>query len=195
MHKKSEIVVILGSIKRKVVILGSSNVDRTAYVYISAYKVSWNLTNAGFTIITGGGSGIMEAANRGAIESNKDKSACIRTLDEEDSTNKYISSGLELVVQSVYERNAIFDEDIVDFVVFPGGINTLQELFSLLSAFQRGIKKRIILVGDDFWGLIKNWLIDYPLKHGMISSEDMSCINIVNDIEDILEFLDVQKSI
>lgn len=182
---------IFRSFKKSIVILGSSRVVKDSVMYAEAYKTASYVTSAGYTVITGGSNGIMEAANRGAIEVDMNKSACVSSMDDE--VNEYISSGCCIRVKDLYERSALLTKFTKIFVCFAGGIQTMQEVFSILAAFQTGHSIKLILVGEGFWNGLKSWMIDHLLINKFIDEGNLSCIEIVKNSEQVLISLGIES--
>ena len=151
-----------------------------------------------YIICSGGGPGIMEAANRGAMEAGGKNIGLTISLPLETSGNKYISKDLNMKFHYFFMRKFWFLYSAKALVVWPGGFGTLDELMELLTLIQtEKIKKRlpIVLYGKEFWNKIVNW--NYLVDIGTISEEDLNLFYISNEIEDtyryITQFLEKQQ--
>jgi len=163
-------------------------------------KWSKNLTGKKrrYIICSGGGPGIMEAANRGAKEAKGKSIGLTISLPYESSKNAYISKDLNIKFHYFFMRKFWFLYSAKAFIVWPGGFGTLDELMELLTLIQtRKIKKRlpIVLYGKEFWEKIINW--NYLVDIGTISKEDLKLFHISDDIQDtytyITRFLEEQQ--
>ena len=155
-------------------------------------KWSMNITEKDkkYIICSGGGPGIMEAANRGAKEAGGKSIGLTISLPYESSNNPYITKDLNLKFHYFFMRKFWFLYSAKAFIVWPGGFGTLDELMELLTLIQtRKIKKKlpIILYGKEFWEKIINW--NYLVDIGTISKEDLKLFHISNDIEDAYSYL------
>ncbi len=140
-------------------------------------------------ICTGGGPGIMEAANRGAYDSGMPTVGLNITLPHEQSGNKYITPGLSFKFHYFALRKMHFMMRAKALVVFPGGFGTMDELFEVLTLVQTKKAKRvpIVLFGSAFWGPLLNF--DLLIEEGMISPEDVELMNVVDTVEDAWEVI------
>ncbi len=175
--------------------------------YENARKLSHKLTKWSqnlesekrrYIICSGGGPGIMEAANRGATEAGGKSIGLTISLPFESSGNKYISDDLDMKFHYFFMRKFWFLYLAKALVVWPGGFGTLDELMELLTLIQtKKIKKKlpIVLYGKEFWNKIVNW--NYLVEIGTISEEDLDLFHISDDIQDaynyITQFLEKQQ--
>lgn len=153
---------------------------------------SKNLDNkkSRYIITSGGGGGIMEAANRGAKEANGISMGLTISLPFEATSNKYISEGLDLKFHYFFMRKFWFIYLAKALVVWPGGFGTLDEVMELLTLIQtEKIKKKlpIVLYGSEFWNNVVNW--DYLVDCGTISKSDLDLFHISDDIDDSYEYI------
>ena len=165
-------------------IFGSARVQDDDPIYQQAIELGDLLAQAGVTVITGGGPGIMEASNRGAFEAEGESVGVGIELPFEAGLNRYVNVGLEF--RYFFVRKVMFAKYAVGFVFFPGGFGTLDELFEVITLIQTGRMEHvpIVLVGTDHWkGLVK-WIDDVLLKDGRISENDTSIYTITDDIEE-----------
>lgn len=169
-------------------VFGSARTKETDPWYLEAEKVGQLLAKNGFGVITGGGPGIMEAANKGAYESDGGTSIGIGIeLPFEASMNPYIHSGVEN--RYFFTRKVMFLKYSQGFIIFPGGMGTLDELFEALTLAQTGhnIKYPIVLVGKKFWQGLIDWLQEVPWKWGNISQKDFELFRLVDTAEEAVE--------
>lgn len=173
-------------------IFGSARTKPDNPYYKLATDVAAELTAEGFGIITGGGPGIMEAANKGAFENDGLSVGLNIDLPFEQSHNKYIHNDKNLNHRYFFVRKVMFVKYAQAFVVLPGGFGTLDELFEALTLIQT--KKitpvPVILVGSEFWTGIRDWIKDVMLeKFGNISPQDMDLLPIVDDPKEVVRII------
>src|SRR5918999_1555982 len=148
------------------------------------------LGHAGYAIITGGGPGIMEAANRGATEAGVPSVGLGIDLPNEQGVNQYVD--VELGFHYFFARKVMFVRYASGFVVFPGGFGTLDETFE--AATLRQTEKiryfPIVLMGREFWGGLIDWLRDTVLDEGNISEQDVSALHVCDEADEVLRILD-----
>ena len=174
-------------------IFGSARTDATEPQYLqAATDIAEKLTKKGFGIITGGGPGIMEAANKGAQKGSGPSVGLNIDLPFEQSSNPYIDPDKNLNFDYFFARKVMFVKYSQAFVVMPGGFGTLDELFEAITLVQTGKIDRfpIILYGAEFWEGLKNW-VDTTLKGtGKISTNDTDLIRIANDADGVVEIIE-----
>ena len=174
-------------------IFGSARTDDTEPQYLqAATDIAEKLTKKGFGIITGGGPGIMEAANKGAQKGSGPSVGLNIDLPFEQSSNPYIDPDKNLNFDYFFARKVMFVKYSQAFVVMPGGFGTLDELFEAITLVQTGKIDRfpIILYGAEFWEGLKNW-VDTTLKGtGKISPNDTDLIRIANDADQVVEIIE-----
>tara|TARA_B100000900_G_scaffold412068_1_gene433094 strand:+ start:3144 stop:3830 length:687 start_codon:yes stop_codon:yes gene_type:complete len=174
-------------------IFGSARTNSTEPQYLqAATDIAEKLTKKGFGIITGGGPGIMEAANKGAQKGRGPSVGLNIDLPFEQSSNPYIDPDKNLNFDYFFARKVMFVKYSQAFVVMPGGFGTLDELFEAITLVQTGKIDRfpIILYGIEFWEGLKNW-VDTTLKRtGKISPNDTNLIRIVNDADEVVEIIE-----
>jgi uncharacterized protein (TIGR00730 family) len=173
-------------------IFGSARTKPGTKYYELAVDMAKRMTEEGFGVITGGGPGIMEAANKGAYE-NKGLSVGLNIdLPFEQSHNAYIDSDKNIDHNYFFVRKVMFVKYAQAFIVMPGGFGTLDELFEVLTLIQTNkiTKVPVILVGADFWGGLREWIIGTMLeKEGNISAKDLDLIPIVDEIDDVVKII------
>ena len=180
----------LKHIGKAVSIFGSARTPRDHPRYQAAREMARTLGHHGFAIITGGGPGIMEAANRGAREAGVPSVGLGIDLPGEQGLNEYVD--VELNFHYFFARKVMFVRYASGFVVYPGGFGTLDELFE--AATLRQTEKiryfPIVLVGRDYWGGLVDWLRDSALTAGNVSPGDVSSLSVCDDTGDVLRILE-----
>lgn len=172
-----------------VTIFGSARLNEDSYYYHQAIKVGKMLSNAGFSVITGGGPGIMEAANKGA-RMGKSKSIGLNIqLPHEQVSNQYQDIAIDF--RYFFVRKLMFVKYAIAYVIFPGGFGTMDEFFEALTLVQTGKLESfpIILFGREYWQGLIDWMKNTLVQHGTISPEDFAFFHIVDDAKDVCEIL------
>lgn len=174
----------LGDLGPSVTVFGSARVKEDDFYYQEAQKLSLILANKGFNIITGGGPGIMEAANRGAKECPDVESVGLNVdLPFEQIANKYTTK--ELSFDYFFSRKVMLVKYSIAYVIFPGGFGTLDEFFEALTLVQTrkvtGVK--IFVIGVDFYTPLLEFIENKLVQSGMIDKEDLHIIRLTDDIE------------
>lgn len=173
-------------------IFGSARVTEGHPHYELACKIAQRLTEEGFGIITGGGPGIMEAANKGAHLNNGVSVGLTINLPFEQFSNPYLDPRKTLNHRYFFVRKVMFVKYSQAFIALPGGFGTLDELFEVLTLTQTGkiSKVPIMLIGAEFWNPLKNWLMNVVgERYGYISPNDKDLIPIVDDPEDVVRII------
>ena len=173
----------LSNIGPAVSIFGSARTRPDSPHYRSAERIGALLAKAGLTVIAGGGPGIMEAANKGAIEAGGTSIGLNISLPFETSNNPYQS--IDLQFEYFFSRKATFFMHSMAYVALPGGFGTLDELFEVLTLMQTGKLPRgpIVLVGSEFWSGLIDWIRTRLISDGMISPGDVDLFTIEDDPE------------
>jgi uncharacterized protein (TIGR00730 family) len=168
-------------------IFGSARVGRRNRYYGAARRLAAELVNQGFAIITGGGPGIMEAANRGAKEAGGLSIGANIELPFEQGLNEYVDLGMEF--RYFFVRKVMFVKYAEGFVIFPGGFGTLDELFEALTLIQTGKVEHfpVVLYGTDYWDGMMRWIREKPLYEEKISPEDLDLLTVTSDIDEACE--------
>ncbi len=176
----------LSDIKKGVVFFGSKRSPSASSFYKLACKTAYTLTRKGYTVMTGAGPGIMEAANRGAKEAGGVSVGLNILVPEQQIPNKYVNYLLEF--RYFFVRKVMFAKYSCAFVVFPGGYGTLDELFEGLALVQteRIPPFPIILVGKSFWRGLLSWLKETLIKEGTIVSSDLYLFKIVDTPAEVI---------
>ena len=180
---------MLHGVQRGVSVFGSARTPPGTREYEMAREVGRKLGAAGFTVITGGGPGAMEAANRGAAEAGARSVGLNIELPFEQDANGYVTDALEF--HYFFTRKIMFVRYANAFVVLPGGFGTLDELFEALTLIQTGKVREfpVCLVDSSYWGGVVDWLREQALGRGMISSEDLDLFEVCDDLDDVVEIL------
>jgi len=180
----------LDHVGKAVSIFGSARTPRDHPSYQAARELARTLGHAGFSIITGGGPGIMEAANRGARDAGVPSVGLGIDLPNEQGVNKWVD--LELTFHYFFTRKVMFVRYASGFVVYPGGFGTLDELFE--AATLRQTEKiryfPIVLMGSGYWGGLVDWLRDSVLATGNIGADDVETLRICEEPGSVLEILE-----
>ncbi len=179
----------LNAIGPCVSIFGSARTAPEDPNYILAEKIAHDLTRSGYGIITGGGGGIMEAANKGAQRAAGKSVGLNIRLPFEQKPNKFIDDDKNLDFKYFFVRKTMFIRYAQGFVVLPGGYGTLDELSEALTLIQTMKIARfpVILVGSAYWSGLLDWFKETLLKEGNISKEDLDLFKIVDSAEDAVE--------
>ena len=177
----------LARVGAAVSIFGSSRTPQDHPEYELARTTARTLGEAGFAIITGGGPGIMEAANRGARDSGTLSIGLNIDLPFEVGINKFVD--LPLQFHYFFTRKIMFVRYASAFVVFPGGFGTLDEMFEALTLIQTGKIRHfpVLLVGSGYWAELVGWMRKHVLGGGKISPQDMGLFEITDDPKRVLE--------
>jgi len=175
----------LAHIPPAVTIFGSARTKLDHPEYASAVETARLLAKAGFAIITGGGPGVMEAANKGAQEGENLSIGCNIELPFEQSSNQYLDISLDF--SYFFVRKTMFMKYSNAFVIYPGGFGTMDELFEALTLIQTKKVSNfpIILYGSTYWNGLVNWITDTMLSEGKVSAEDISLLRVSDNPEEI----------
>jgi uncharacterized protein (TIGR00730 family) len=162
-------------------IFGSARVDERSEVYASAREVGRRFAERGWAVITGGGPGVMEAANRGAKEGGGLSVGFNIELPHEQHSNPYLD--IAYTFSHFYVRKVCFVKPAEGFVIFPGGFGTLDELFEALTLIQTGKAQNfpVVLFDTDYWGELLDWIRGEVLADGLISEEDLELLHVTDD--------------
>jgi uncharacterized protein (TIGR00730 family) len=176
----------LATITRGVSIFGSA---RTTENYIAARETGRLLAEAGFEIITGGGPGIMEAANRGAFEAGKMSVGCNIELPFEQTQNPYQTKSLTF--KYFFVRKTMFIKYSNAYIIFPGGFGTMDEVFEALTLIQtRKIRNfPVVLFGSQYWRGLVSWMTSVMLNEKNINAEDLSLMYLTDSPKDAADFV------
>jgi uncharacterized protein (TIGR00730 family) len=172
-----------------VTIYGSARTSVDKKYYLLAEKIAAGLAIAGYCVITGGGPGIMEAANKGASEAGGVSVGLNIDLPHEQAPNPYANFPLNF--KYFFVRKVLFMKYSTGFVCMPGGFGSLDELFESLTLIQTERIKPfpIVLVGSEFWAGLVDWIKDKLLGSGNINLEDMSLFKVLDDADEVVNYL------
>jgi uncharacterized protein (TIGR00730 family) len=170
-----------------VTIFGSARVRSGSRAYEDARAVARRFAERGWAVVTGGGPGVMEAANRGAQDGGGLSVGFNIELPHEQHLNPYLDVGLTF--RHFYARKTMFVKAAEGFVVFPGGFGTADELFEALTLIQTGkvLHFPLVLFDSAYWDELLDWFRDELLAEGMISPNDLDLLHVTDDIEDAVE--------
>ncbi len=175
--------------KPAVTIFGSARVGEGDKPYELARATGRRFAEIGWSVVTGGGPGVMEAANRGAKEGGGMSVGFNIQLPHEQAPNPYLD--ISLTFRHFYARKTMFVKAAEGFVVFPGGFGTADELFESLTLIQTGkvIHFPVVLVGTDYWDELFTWIRNELLVGKMISPEDVSLLHTTDDVEEAVQLV------
>ena len=174
----------LAEVGQAVAIFGSARVSPEDPMYGKAEALARGLARNGFAVITGGGPGIMEAANKGAKEAGGQSIGCNIELPFEQGTNAYVD--LAINFRYFFVRKTMFVKYSEGFVIFPGGFGTLDELFEALTLIQTDKIKHfpVILIGSEYWQGLLRWIKETVLAEGKISPADLRLLAVTDSVEE-----------
>src|SRR5580704_1226577 len=180
---------LLAELGPAVSIFGSARTARGSGEYETAERIATGLVHAGYAVITGGGPGIMEAANRGAVDGGGVSVGLGIELPTEMGLNDYVEVGLEF--RYFFVRKTVFIKYSQAFVVLPGGFGTMDETFEALTLVQTGkiTKFPIVLVDSDYWSGLISWIHGTLLAEGKISAADPELFRIADDPEEVMAII------
>ncbi|MGI8732212.1 MAG: TIGR00730 family Rossman fold protein [Pyrinomonadaceae bacterium] len=179
----------LASLTRGISIFGSARTSSEDPYYKAAQETAALLAREGFAVITGGGPGIMEAANRGAFEAGGLSIGCNIELPFEQGANPYLTRSLTF--RYFFVRKMMFVKYSLGFIIFPGGFGTLDELFEALTLIQtRKIRNfPVVLFGSDYWEGLMTWIKTVALKEGKISQQDLKLLHLTDSPAEVVDIL------
>ncbi len=180
---------LLAELGVAVSIFGSARSKRGAPDYELATGIATGLSEAGYAIITGGGPGIMEAANKGAADAGGVSVGLGIELPMESGLNDYVNVGVEF--RYFFVRKTVFIKYSQAFVVLPGGFGTLDELFEALTLVATGKITRfpIVLVGSAYWSGLLDWLKTTMVAEGKISPDELSLVQIADEPDEVVKII------
>ncbi|GAB7141327.1 TIGR00730 family Rossman fold protein [Deferribacterales bacterium RsTz2092] len=179
----------LGDVKRGAAFFGSARVGADNRHYKSARTVARLVSQAGIPIITGGGPGIMEAANRGATDARGDSVGINIKLPHEQEPNPYTTRSFE--TRYFFVRKVLFARCSKIFVAYPGGFGTMDELFEFFVLIQTGKLKRtpVVLADSSFWGGLVDWMKVALQSGDFVSASDMDSFVMLDEPKDIAKYV------
>src|SRR5258705_8376341 len=186
----------LATLTRGISIFGSARTRPADPDYKAAQETAALLARAGFAVVTGGGPGIMEAANRGAFEAGGLSVGCNIELPFEQGYNAYLTKALKF--KYFFVRKMMFVKYSLGFVIFPGGFGTLDELFEALTLIQTKKIRNfpVVLFGSDYWAGMLNWIRDFAMKEGKVSENDLKLLHLTDSPAEVVKIIvDSQSSL
>ena len=180
---------LLAELGMAVSMFGSSRAQASSAQYDLAMRISAALARAGYAVITGGGPGIMEAANKGAASANGLSVGLGIELPQEQGLNEYVDVGLEF--RYFFVRKTMFVKYSQAFVVLPGGYGTLDELFEAVTLVQTGkiTKFPIVLVQSSYWSGLLSWLRETAAAEGKVSAADLELLSVADDPDEVVQII------
>ncbi len=179
----------LRSVGPAVSIFGSARAKRSNWSYKTTCKVAETLSRNGYAVISGGGPGIMEAANRGAKRGKGLSIGLNIQLPEEQTVNRYQDKSLHF--KHFFARKVMFVKYAAGYVIMPGGFGTLDEFFESLTLIQTGKIRRfpVVLMGKSYWGGLLAWMRSSMIREGTISRSDLKLFHVTDDPADAASFI------
>jgi hypothetical protein len=180
---------LLAELGQAVSVFGSARTPPGSPEYECAEQIGFGLARAGYAVITGGGPGIMEAANMGASKAGGVSVGLGIELPLEQGLNEYVDIGIEF--RYFFVRKTVFVKYSQAFVVLPGGFGTLDELFEAVTLVQTGKITRfpIVLVGSEYWKGLNTWIVETMLRAGKISAADPELVKVVDDPAEVVRII------
>ncbi len=177
----------LAPIRPAVSIFGSARIPQDHAYYMLTEVIARKLSDAGFAVVSGGGPGVMEAANKGAFFGKSPSVGLNIQLPHEQHANPY--QDISQTFRHFFARKVMFVKFAVAYVIMPGGFGTLDELMEVLTLVQTGKTRQIpiILVQHAFWRGLMDWFRDTLVREGMIAAEDMRLVQVIDDPDQVVE--------
>ena len=172
-----------------VTVFGSARAHPKDPLYALARTIGRRLAEAGFAVITGGGPGTMEAANRGCQEGGGLSVGCNIELPREQALNRYVDLGVEF--RYFFARKTMFVKYADGFVILPGGFGTLDELFESLTLIQTGKVRHfpVVLVGRAYWSGLLDWIRTTLVAAGAVSEVDLDLLQVADDPDEVVSIM------
>ena len=179
----------LATLGPAITVFGSARVAPGSPAYETARQIGRLLAQEGYAVITGGGPGVMEGANRGCQEAGGMSVGCNIELPHEQSLNPYVDLGVEF--RYFFARKVMFVKYADGFVILPGGFGTMDELFEALTLIQTGKIRGfpVVLVGSAFFGGLLDWIRARLLEGGMIEAADLDLVQVTDDPAAVVEII------
>ena len=177
-----------------ITVFGSARTRPEDPIYELARTIGRRLAAAGYAVITGGGPGAMEAANRGCREGGGLSVGCNIELPHEQGLNQYVDLGIEF--RYFFARKVMFVKYADGFVILPGGIGTLDELFESLTLIQTGKVRHfpVVLVGRSYWAGLIDWMRDTMLAQGAIGETDLNLFQVTDDPDEVIDIIRTNRA-
>ncbi len=172
-----------------ITVFGSARTRPDDPVYELARTIGTRLAQAGFAVITGGGPGTMEAANRGCREGGGLSVGCNIELPHEQGMNQYVDLGVDF--RYFFARKVMFVKYADGFVILPGGLGTLDELFESLTLIQTGKVRHfpVVLVGRAYWAGLLDWIRGTLVANGAVDESDLDLLRLTDDPDEVVSLI------
>src|SRR4051794_8364320 len=179
----------LAELGRAVSVFGSARTPRESAEYQLGVRIGAALADAGFAVITGGGPGAMEAANRGACEAGGTSVGLGIELPFEQEMNEWVDIGVDF--RYFFARKTMFVKYAQGFIALPGGFGTLDELFEALTLVQtqKVTAFPVVLIGTEYWKGLLDWIAERVVVDGKASEPDLALMNVTDDIEEAVDIM------
>ncbi|MDD4914485.1 MAG: TIGR00730 family Rossman fold protein [Methylococcales bacterium] len=183
----------LSELKDAISIFGSARLKSSDPYYLKTVELAELLSQNDFAIISGGGPGVMEAANKGAQIRNQTSVGLNIVLPTEQKPNKY--QNLSLHFRYFFVRKVMFVRYSIGYVCMPGGFGTLDEFFEALTLMQthKAYPLPLVLYGSDFWNGLMDWLKTKLIEYGTISPEDLTLITVTDDPQEVVSIMNKHR--
>ena len=177
----------LSGIEPAVTIYGSSRISASDELYLQTEEIAYRLGKLGFSVITGGGSGVMEAANKGALRAGVTSVGLNIDLPEEQPCNAYTSKSITF--NHFFARKVMLVKYACAFIIMPGGLGTLDELTEVLTLMQTHKIKPfpVVLFNGTYWGGFLDWLQNTVFVRGFISEENLNLLRVCDQEDEVVE--------
>jgi uncharacterized protein (TIGR00730 family) len=181
-------IYVFSKVGQCITVFGSHRITKGPY-YDLGKKIGFALNKSGFTVMTGGGPGLMKAANHGAHEAGGNSCGCSIVIPGEDSINKYVTHSVTM--NYFFIRKIMLTHFSVGFVALPGGFGTLDELFEMLTLIvtKRIASYPVVLLGESFWRPLMDFMTKELIKAGTLVESELSTVCITDDIDVAVKFL------
>ncbi|HEV7743747.1 MAG TPA: TIGR00730 family Rossman fold protein [Pyrinomonadaceae bacterium] len=179
----------LAMLRRGVSIFGSARTRKDDPYYKAAEETAGLLANVGFAVITGGGPGIMEAANKGAFQAGGQSIGCNIELPFEQGSNPYLTQSLKF--KYFFVRKMMFVKYSLGFIIFPGGFGTLDELFEALTLIQTKKIRNfpVVLFGSSYWEKLLDWIRDPAMTEGKVTEQDLKLLHVTDSPAEVVKII------
>jgi len=186
---------ILPTLTPAITIYGSARVEENSDVYQKTKEIAYRLALRGFSIISGGGQGVMEAANRGCREAKEQHNLNVSSaglnikLPREQVVNKYADVTLEF--RYFFVRKVMLVRYASAYIMMPGGFGTLDELFETVELIQTNKTRPfpVVLYGSSYWSGLLDWIKNYTLANSYISEKDFEILKVMDNVDDIVKYV------
>src|SRR5882757_7492291 len=180
---------LLAEVGRAITVFGSARTPRDHPEYELSRQLGYSLAKAGWAVITGGGPGVMEAVNRGAVEGGGVSIGLGIELPFEQGLNSWVDIGIDF--RYFFVRKTMFVKYAQGFVFMPGGFGTLDELFEALVLVQTQKVTRFptVMMGTEYWGGLLDWLGTRMVAAGKISPTDMDLVHLTDDVDEVVQIM------